>query len=157
LNLLTDVIIPQVQSILEAVAGVGANVHPYVRIAAHDKAFNDLFLDTAAGRIHGYTITREKTDVIEIDIGAARDMHTIVIRGYMGAKDADATETLMQNEVEAIRVAFMAKRKLQDGGGNPKVFWCDRITVRNFAYALFSGLLCHYAELVLIVHDYPIS
>src|SRR3954463_13896375 len=104
--MLTNVIIPAVKNILAGVAGVGANVHPYIRIAADDAAFNTLFLDKDAARIHGYTITREKTDVVEQDIGAARDMHTIIIRGYMGAKDADATETLMQNEIETVRTTF---------------------------------------------------
>lgn len=155
--MLDDIIIPAVQSILASVAGVGANVHPYVRVTADEKGFNDLFFDAASGRVHGYTITRESTKVVEKDVGAAFDLHTIVIRGYMSVKDADKTEQLMQTEIENVRAAFMAKRELQDANGNRQVFWSERIAVRNFAYAQFGKYLCHYAELVLIVKDYPIS
>lgn len=155
--MLTDVIIPQVQSILQAVVPAGTNVHPYIRIAADDSAFKALFFDAEMQRIHGYTITRESTGVEEIDIGAAKDLHSIIIRGYMGAKDDDATETLFQAEIETVRTAFMAKRELQDVNGVRKVFWSERIVVRQFAYSMFSGVLCHYAELLLTVKDYPIS
>ncbi len=157
---LEAVIIPQCQAILQSVAGVGQNVHPFIRVAADDAAFLKLFFDAAAGRVHGYTITRESTDTRENDVGAAMDLHMIVIRGYMGVQDQaqpSPTEILMQTEVEAIRTAFFAKRHLEDAQGNRKVFWCDRMKVRTFAHAQFSDLLCHYVELTMVVKDYPIN
>lgn len=155
--MLTDVIIPRVQAILAGIAGVGANVYPYIRIAADDAAFNKLFFDAAAQRIHGYTITRESTDSQDRDIGARWDIHNIVVRGYMGAKDADETETLFQNEIESVRATFAGKRHLEDVNGTRFIFWCKPMVCRNFAYAMFSGVLCHYAELLLQIEDYPLA
>lgn len=156
---LENVILPAVAQILGSVGGV-ANVNEYIRVLADDAAFNNAFYDKTLGRIHGYTITRESTSVVEKDAGAALDQHVIVIRGYMGVQDQaqpTPTEQLFQDEIEAVRTAFFAKRHLEDQNGTRLVFWCLRIAVRTFSYVMFSGVLCHYAELVLVVRDYPIS
>lgn len=143
-------IIAEVNTILSAVAGIG-KVHDYERWVADEAGFRTLFL-AADGRLHGWTITREQSPARDKNVHAAERTHRIVLRGYMALKDDAASEKTFQDLVEAVFAAFLANRKL-----NNKAIWSAPVSVRVVQHRRFGGVLCHYAELVLDVIDYPVT
>ena len=141
-------IITAVETILSGVPSVG-NVYSYRRWAADDASFASLFVSD--GIILAWTITRESTETDDFEQGS-HDHHSIIMRGWMGVKDAANTEATFQNLVETVRTTFQTNRTLYlDGVENAE--FSERIKVRKVDYVKYGQYLCHYAELELKVTD----
>jgi hypothetical protein len=143
-----DSIIQATATILGTVPNVG-NVYSYRRWAADEATFKKLF--TTGSQILVWTITRESTEISDEE-ESSHDFHAIVIRGWMGTKDEDATERTFQSLVESVRSAFQTNRTLFDGTSYNAEF-SDRVRARKVDYVKYGEYLCHYAELELKVTD----
>jgi hypothetical protein len=150
-----DAIITSVQSKIAALTSC-PNVHDYVRITATEVGWKQLFFDAAFGRVRAYTVTVESSDSQDQTVKGVKDLHLIVIRQYMGVDDADSTEKTFRIEGESVRTFFRGDRRLKDGGNNPIVFWCQPMKRRTQAWVTFGQVLCHYAELTMVVEEYPL-
>lgn len=145
--------IAAILTIMQSVPGV-VHVYPYVRSVTDEVVFKNLFFDEASQRIQGWTITRDHTVSTDMGIASGQDKHEIVIRGILGVRDADNTEKIFQDLIEAIRDAFWPLHKLQVGGLS-QVFFTEPMQVRVVTQVMFAGALCHYCELTKIVEDFP--
>src|SRR3990167_4248814 len=89
------------KTILEGIASIG-KVHDYERWSVEWKKFLDGF-KSADNKIKGWTITREKTDEVFIPGPGAERRHTMVVRGYLGLDDTNASEKTFQDLIETDR------------------------------------------------------
>lgn len=146
-----DTIIVAIKALLVAVPNVG-DVHDYVRLATNEQQFLSFFKDATSGRVLGWTITRESTNTVDRNVGAQMDTHIIVLRGWMGLKDGDATEKTFQALIESVRATFNAhaNRKL-----SATAFFSGPCQVRQVTQGILGAVLCHYCELALPVQEYP--
>ena len=76
--------------------------------------------------------------------------HTIAIHGYAGVNDAAASEKAFQGLLEAAVTALGADRKLSQTARHS-----EPVQVRAVDFRIFSNVLCHHAELTLVVEDKP--
>ena len=143
-------IIDATKAILGAVSGVGPNVHAYERWADDDTRFRALFVDAATSppRVLGWTITRESTRALDRGPRNSEDHHTIVIRAYMSLQDEAGSERTFQELLESVRAAFLANRRLDGAALHSRPIEARVVEHKNFA-----GVLCHYAELVLVAEE----
>jgi len=143
----------QIYSIVSAVTNIG-KVYDYERWATGWDVFINLFKTTIAGvdQIRGWEISRracpESGTGPEATISQTDRGHDFLIRGYMGIKDADATEKTFNALIESIAAAFRADLTLGGAASEHDFIQVEIIEARTFA-----GTLCHYAELGLIVHE----
>jgi hypothetical protein len=147
-----ETIITNVAALLATVTGIG-KVHGYERWAADEAAFKTLFVDS--GKVCGWTITRESGSSVDYVGRSSLDAHTLVMRGYYSLNDSANTEKTFQDLIEAIRAKFQNNRRLSSG--TPAVIAAhdsDRIAVRIVDHRMFAGILCHYAELVLVAREF---
>jgi len=145
---LTDTL-KEVQTIMSAVANIG-KVHAYRRAVQAENDFSDLYVDS--GRVKAWDITRESTASNDRTVGATEERHLVVVRGYFGVKDADATEQTFQDLIEAVRAALRAKRNL-----NGKVLDTTPMQARIVTAANIGNVLCHYCELAFEAIEFPLS
>jgi hypothetical protein len=131
----------QVKVILQGVAGIG-RIHDYERYATRPEALKALFVQ--GGKLHGWTITREKTPAVyRMNLHTERH-HRFVLRGYYALDDGAASEKTFQDLLEAIEVAFRSNVTLNDTAELAGPLQVERVTP-----VLFAGVLCHFAELSL--------
>lgn len=127
-------------------------VHEYER---YTKNASDLVALYKSGppenpRLHGWYVRRVGTKEIFVDTGRWSIYHAWRMRGFMALDDADETEKLFDERIEAIRDTF---RYDPDLGG--LVFECiaqngeSGVQVISSGPVLFAGVLCHSAELGL--------
>jgi len=135
-----DDIIQSVNTILGGVENVG-KVYSYRRWAADEASFKALFV--ADGKILAWTITRESTASRKED-DHREETHTLVMRGWMGVKDANDTERVFQNLVESICDTFAPLDQLSQ---LDTTWFADAVQVRKVDYVRYGEYLCHYAEL----------
>jgi hypothetical protein len=148
----------QIKTIFAAVSGIGV-VHDYVRWTAERAKMQELFKLEGTDKLHGWVITRSKTpETIYSQGGRTTRTHLFIIRGFYSVSDADESELIFQDLVEAICTAFRADDTL---GGT--AFSCTPtddapagvagIQVEAVDYRMFAGVLCHYAELHLYAQE----
>jgi len=143
----------QIYSILSSVSEIGI-VYDYERWAADWTSFINLFKSTIRGidQIRGWEISRraapESGVTAEATIGQTDKQHIFLIRGYMGLNDATATEKTFNSLLEAISDAFRPLLTL-----NGAALDHDFIQAEIIESRMFGGVLCHYAELSLTVHE----
>lgn len=117
------------------------------------------FYKDANGRIDVAMITRESTSVVDRGVNNKYDRHSIVLRWYRSVHrtndDSTNTEDGFQDDVEAVRAAFDANRKLTVAGTHYSALLADAMVARLVGYVMFVGVFCHYAELVLVPWDGP--
>jgi hypothetical protein len=139
----------QIYTILSSVTNIG-KVYDYERWANDWATFINFFKTTIGGidQIRGWEISRrsapEKQVGISSGTGKYERAHSFVIRGYLGVKDADATEKTFNALIEAIATAFRGNRKLNGTAERHDLIQTDIIEPR-----MFGSVLCHYAELSL--------
>ena len=142
----------QIKVMLQGAPGIGI-VPEYERLATDYNKMLALFKD-ADGRINGWTITRDETPerwITNVDYERVFEM---VIRGYMGLQDAEATEIIFQDLVENISSAFRVSDTLSGTCEtiNPefgKMAGRSGIQVIIVEPRLFGSVLCHHCELRL--------
>ena len=140
--------IQAIQTILEAVTGV-ANVYDTVRNWQTEKQFRDAATTPAKG-IQFWFITREATAAEDLGPRLTARRHTIALHGYCGANDAAASEKAFQDLVESVVAALGADRKL-----NQTARHSGPAEVRAVDFRILSNVLCHHAEIALVVEDKP--
>src|SRR5690348_11138154 len=95
-------IIDETANVLRTVNGVG-KVNAYRRAVNVEADIAAAYKDGATGMIRAWDVTRESTASNDRTVGATEELHTIVVRGYMSVKDADATEQTFQSLIEEVR------------------------------------------------------
>jgi len=143
----------QIYTILNAVTDIG-KVYDYERWAADWATFINLFKTTIddVDQIRGWEIGRtaalESGTGEDASIGQTDRSHRFLIRGYMAVNDASATEKTFNSLIESIADAFRGNLTLDDSAQDH-----DFIQGEVIDHRLFGGVLCHYAELSLTVHE----
>lgn len=137
---------------LETVQDIGV-VHAYERQATDLRKFIELF-KSSDGRIRGWEITRRA--VPEDQRGATSRHHQMVLRGYQGLQDAEASAVAFQDLCDDIcdlfRTAeFPAGSKLQylnalDTALTP-------VQIEQIEDRMFGNVLCHTAIIAVSVTE----
>ena len=140
--------IQAIQTILAGVAGV-ANVYETVRNWQSDKQFRD-GARTGSGGIQFWFLTREATEAEDLGPLLTVRRHTIALHGYAGVNDAAASEQSFQALVETVVAALGADRKLSQTARHS-----GPAQVRAVDFRILNGVLCHHAELALVVEEKP--
>jgi len=140
--------IQAIQTILAGVAGV-ANVHDTVRNWQSEKQFRDA-AKTASG-IQFWFLTREASAAEDLGPQFTARRHTVAIHGYAGVNDAAASEKTFQALIESVAAALGADRKL-----NQTARHSGPAQVRAVDFRIINNVLCHHAELALVVEDKPV-
>ena len=131
---------------LEAVTGIG-KVYPRLRWTTDQLKFKEAF-KTTSDVVNAWMITRFKTTAEHVNSDQISRRHSFKIVGVYGFNDEDATEDTFQALVEAVVTKFNADRDL--GGA---AFDSGPMQVETVEFRMFSGVLCHYAELTLEVEE----
>lgn len=136
-----------VYNVLSGVPDIGM-VHDYERWNVDPGKFIDLFKTTISGQgqIRGWEIGR--SGPINDD-GSSPRAHTYKIRGYMSINDAAVTEKTFNALIEAIADAFRGDKTLGGVALGHDFIQVDMIEIR-----MFGSVLCHYAELSLVVYEH---
>lgn len=149
-------ILADIKTRLESVQNAG-RVHDYARWSPDQARFLQFFSYRPPGgeqQVRGWEITR--TSASEHIQGAYFRHHVFVLTGYMGLRDADATDKKFQELVEAVCDRF---RSAQPPAGSA---WDYRdgddpdnspVQVDTIELRMFGNVLCHYAEIRLSVTE----
>jgi len=138
---------PEVKATLAAVVAP-AVVHDYQRYTHDMSQFLALF-KTSAGVISGWIVTREGVGETDADHSTNDTQHRIKIRGYYGLKDADASELVFQDLVDAVVAAFRSNYQLNGAANHTTPMQAPVIDLR-----MFGAVLCHYCELTMTAEEY---
>lgn len=141
-----DAVRQAIVAALGEVPGIGT-VHAYERYAADMAALARLY--TRNGLLLGWFVSRGAVRESAPSRGRRVESATWHITGYRGFVDADASELLFAELVDAIRARFRTSDALGgawpwDGDGGQA-----GIQVEDAGTALFAGVLAHYAKLSL--------
>jgi hypothetical protein len=151
----------QIDAIKSIAGGTGkiGKVYGHLVHAKEDADLVALFKDSN-GRIDAAMITRESTDSQDRGPNNNYDLHTMVLRWYRSVNrnvdDSTNSEDGFQDDVEFVRLRFNTNRKLTVGSVHNSP-WCSSMSARQVGYVSFQGVLCHYAELVIVPSDGPNS
>ena len=140
--------IQAMRTILAGVAGV-ANVYETVRNWQSDKQFRD-GARTASGGVQFWFLTREATAAEDLGPRLTVRRHTIALHAYAGVNDAAGSEQTFQALIENVVAALGADRKLGQSARHS-----GPAEVRAVDFRIINGVLCHHAELVLLVEEKP--
>ena len=140
--------IQAVKTILEGITGV-ANVYDTVRNWQTEKQFRD-GAKAAGGGIQFWFITREATAAEDLGPRLTARRHTLALHGYTGVQDAAASEKKFQALIESVVAALGANRQL-----NQTARHSGPAQVRAVDFRILSNVLCHHAEIALVVEDKP--
>ncbi|OFV92041.1 MAG: hypothetical protein A3H28_05005 [Acidobacteria bacterium RIFCSPLOWO2_02_FULL_61_28] len=140
--------IQAIQTILEGVTGV-ENVYDTVRNWQTEKQFRD-GAATPGGGIQFWFLTRESTAAEDLGPRLTARRHTVALHGYTALSDAAASEKTFQALVESVVTALGADRQL-----NQTARHSGPAQVRAVDFRIVSNVLCHHAEIALVVEDKP--
>lgn len=140
----------QIYAIVNGITDIGM-VYDYERWDADWTTFINLFKTTISGtdQIRGWEISRRACPESLQTLGEVDRPQNYIIRGYMGLNDAAATEKTFNTLIEAIAAALRSNLTLNHVAN----LGHDYLQVERIEARMFGGVLCHYAELGLIVHD----
>jgi hypothetical protein len=140
-------------ALASAVPDIGL-VHDRERFHKSEADFKNLFVATLGDgtqQLRGWTLSRTATQEIGIAMGRGAERHTWVLRGYMAFNDAEASENVFDELVEAFRDAVRADPTfgntcepdpLGASGDAPQY-----VQVLDTGAVKFCGVLCHSAVL----------
>lgn len=153
-----DQIRAAIKTRIESVPAVGV-VHDYERFAAEQAKFREFYLYGVVPnqRVTGWHIRRAATREIYIDVNRWVIYHDWRIRGFMSINDADGTEKIFDNLIEAVRDAFRASPMLTAEPDHSEVVTDEEragVQVPDSGPVMFSGVLCHGARLELTSRHY---
>ncbi|MCC7487625.1 MAG: hypothetical protein IT529_21835 [Burkholderiales bacterium] len=124
-------------------------VHEFERYAKTQEKLRQLYVGTGANaRLHGYHVRRVTTQEIYVDVNRWRIVHEWRVRGYMAIDDEDASETLLDDEIEAIRDALRANPVIAGSGSETAECTFDEeeesgLQVIDSGPVMFAGVLAH--------------
>lgn len=133
---------------LEKITDIGV-VHARERFSKNMQKFLELYQPAGKNYIRGWSISRNKTP--EDDKKGAhqyRRFHNIIIRGYFVFNDDDASEDTFDSFVELVCDKFRGNRTL-----NNKADWVQPPQVETAEPRMFGNVLCHYAEISIVVEE----
>lgn len=138
-----------IKAVLEDVTNVG-EVHDYERWAADWSAYLDLLKTTIGNSdvIRGWTITCESFPQERATFGVPGSIdrtYTYKLRGYFGLDDSAASEKTAMIVVEDVVEAFDDSDLASEN---------EPADLTLFEPRLFGDVLCHYAEITLVVEEY---
>lgn len=139
----------QIFTLISGVTNIG-KVYDYERWANDWGVFIQMFKTTVGGKdqVRGWEIGRKRAAARYDDNAEETTTHEYLLRGYMGVRDADATEKTFNALIEAVRGRFRFDFTL---GGN-----CESagpVSVELIETRSFGSVLCHYCELSLPVTE----
>lgn len=140
----------QIKAILQGVANVG-QIHDYDRWEIDWDDFLTLFKSTIGGtdQIRGWTIhVQSDGSSYPGTNNVGQFEHLFLLRGYVGLKDASATEKTFDDLVEAVQKAFMGNYTLNGSAMNAEP---PQVLVKEIRQ--LSDVLVHYAEIQLRVRE----
>lgn len=129
-------------------------VHTYERQSADIKKFLALFQNPTTGKILGWEITRRA--VTEHQRGAYFRHHNMVITGYMGLQDAEASSALFQDLVDDICDKFRTAEPLTGTGwryGDGNNSADSPVQVEQINDRMFGNVLCHCAVIAISITE----
>jgi len=127
-------------------------VHEYER---YTRNMSDLVAMYKSGdadnpRLHGWYVRLVATKEVFVNVSRWSIWHTWRMRGFMALDDADQTELLFDDAIEAIRDDF---REDMDLGGLVAECVAENgesgVQMISSGPVMFAGVLCHSAELGL--------
>jgi hypothetical protein len=151
----------QIDAVKAIALGTGkiGKIYGHLLYANNDADLVGFFKD-ANSRIDVGFITRESTDSQDRGPNNNYDLHTLVLAWYRSvtrnSDDSTNSEDAFQDDVESVRATFNSNRKLTVASVH-KSPWCSSMSARMVGYVSFCGVLCHYAELVIVPSDGPNS
>ncbi|KTT21898.1 hypothetical protein [Pseudacidovorax intermedius] len=143
-----------------AVPEVGP-VHAYERYMREERDFAALYLYQPAGapqpQVRGWWLRRWSTDERSPNVARSIDVHTWRLRGYMALADADASELVFDELIEAIRTRI--RHDPTFGGVCNPGSGLDGdedsgVQVGDVGPVRFCGVLCHSAVLTFKTWSY---
>ena len=145
-------IVADIKSKMETIPGIGL-VHDYERQAADLARFILLFKDSA-GKILGWEITRRAAS--EHSAGASFRHHQMVLKGYMGLQDEQASSKAFQVLADLVCEKFRSAVSpvgaiWQYRNGDEPANAPAQIEIINDR--MFGSYLCHCAEIALSVTE----
>ncbi len=131
------------KSVLESVPDVGA-VYDYLRWTIDPATYEALF--ASGGKVKFWTISRASVDDARRYTEQVDEVHTVVLRGYLGLDDAGASEKAFQDLIDDVRAALREDYTLAGAAWNsgPEI----HTTVEH---RQFGEVLCHYCEITFPV------
>lgn len=138
---------------LASVPNIGV-VHDRERYAKDNAKFAQHYLFTPAGgqqQLRGWWVRRAETEERSDTYGSGTttNVHTWQVRGYLAFNDADATELLFDELVEAFRAVVRDDPTLGGVCDQPPEEETDGVQVLDAGPVMFAGALCHSALLQL--------
>lgn len=138
-------IISKARELILRVSGMGL-VYEYEIWVAQLSALRALCV--VNGRVNVWTIADESTAEHRLASRANENHILLVIRGYYALADNGATKIAFRLIYEGIRTMFRDKINLEGVAEKS-----DPIQIRIAEERYFCEVLCHYVEMVLIVHE----
>ncbi|HEX7285693.1 MAG TPA: hypothetical protein VF532_05890 [Candidatus Angelobacter sp.] len=158
------------RSIIDAHLSIAQSTGKIAKLYKHkvwnvDEAqMRSLFVDSTNGRIDVCFISPEAVPANDLGPNNNYRLPSIVLYWYRSmsraADDSQNTEDGFLDDMEAVKDAFDANRRLTTGAAPNQVHnaaWSTAMETRKVDYVMFQGALCHYAELVHTVKDGPRS
>ncbi|HWR37011.1 MAG TPA: hypothetical protein VN622_14205 [Clostridia bacterium] len=146
-----ELAIAEVVKVIKTVPNVG-NVQDHVAYVNDEAKFKTLFVNDATTDVRFWNVTRENTDSADVKVRTNKDLHNLLIRGYMSVVEDNASEKTFRILIEQVRAALKVNRKL-----NGTVFFSGPTKVRTQTSGTIGSVLVHYCELVHQVVVYPIN
>ncbi len=142
-----ETILTNIKTVLEGASGIGS-VYKQEKYIFSEKQFKDKFVSNS--KINFWWLTRRgcREEIDSLGIRNTR-WHRILITGYYGLKDADASEATYRALVEAVITALRNNNSLSGAAEQCKA--PQLITSRP---ATIYGHLCHKAEIELEVQEF---
>jgi hypothetical protein len=124
-------------------------VHVFERFAKAEKEFKAFY--EYQGQIRGWNIRRITRSENSQALGISNVVNKWRISGFMSMSDADHSELVFDDLIEAVCEVFRADETL---GGLIAGKWLQNpnvagIQVEDSGPVMFSGVLCHSARLIL--------
>lgn len=138
---------------LASVPNIGV-VHDRERYAKDNAKFAQHYLFTPAGgqqHLRGWWVRRAETEERSDTYGSGTttNVHTWQVRGYLAFNDADATELVFDELIEAFRAVVRDDPTLGGVCDQPPEEETDGVQVLDAGPVMFAGALCHSALLQL--------
>lgn len=138
-------------AIYNAVAGVAqvGEVHDYARWASTWDAFLDHYRDSVLGQVRGWAVGYAGFEEQDLEFGDSRlRAHRFLVRGVMALEDGEETEKTWATLAESVANAIKDDTTLAANyyRVNPAALLVEE--------RQFGGVLCHYAELAVVVIEY---
>lgn len=124
-------------------------LHDYERYAENRATLQTLYRDPTSGRLWGHCFFRESTRERDSDTGLARRLHRFRGYSFIALDDADASQKLLQDELETMASTLRTDRTLGGTVHDLKDLEDERglsgLQIERVEPVMFAGVLCYRA------------